>query len=413
MPFKHTFYTAIQALQDHKSRSILTILGVVIGVAAIILVMSIGKGVEALILNEVSGLGPETVVLRPGGNLTDITQTLYSQSITSSDIEALKRKQNVPNLVEIAPFVISYETLEYQGKLYRPSIFGAPAEFISNLFDLTLAEGNLYTDDDIDQEARVAVIGSEIREEVFGSSRAIGKQVKIKDRKFKVIGVLEKHGSIGGFNIDTLVLIPQTSVQTYITGTDYFAEVMIRADSPENVDKLAYDVWVTLRDTHNLSLHEEDDFNITTQEETIKSIETIVNIFTWFLIAMVAISLIVGGVGIMNIMLVSVSERTKEIGLRKALGATRKDILNQFLAEAIILTSLGGVLGIIIGTSVSFLVAIVLINQVDATSDWEFIFPVFGSILGVGVSASVGLLFGIYPANQAAKKSPIEALRYE
>lgn len=413
MPFKHTFLTAIQALKGHKSRSALTILGIVIGVAAIILVMSIGKGVEALILNEVSGLGPETVVLRPGGNLTDITQTLYSQSITTADIEAIKKKQNVPNLVEVAPFVISYEPLEYQGNLYRPSIFGAPADFIVNLFDLTLSEGHIYTEDDIEQEARVAVIGAEIREEIFGSSRAVGKQIKIKDKKFKVVGVLEDEGNVGGFNIDTMVLIPQTSVQTYITGTDYFAEVMIRADSPDNVDKLSYDVWATLRDTHDLSLHEDDDFNITTQEETIESIETIVNIFTWFLIAMVAISLVVGGVGIMNIMLVSVSERTKEIGLRKALGATNKDILNQFLSEAVILTSLGGMLGIFIGTSVSFLVSIVLINTVEATSDWEFIFPIAGSILGVGVSAAVGLIFGIYPANQAAKKSPIEALRYE
>ncbi|MCA9358799.1 ABC transporter permease [Candidatus Kaiserbacteria bacterium] len=411
MPFKHVLLTALQALESHKSRSALTILGIVIGVAAIIMVMSLGKGAEAMILGEVSGLGPETVILRPGNSLTDFTQTLYSQTITKKDIEALKRKQNVPNLVEIAPLVITYESVEYQGDLYRPSIMGAPAEFIANLFDIGLSEGHLYTDDDIDQEARVAIIGSEIKNDLFGSSRAVGKQVKIKDKKFKVIGVFEDKGNVGGFNIDTLVLIPQTSVQTYITGTDYFAEVMIRADSPENAEKLAYDVEVTLRDVHDLSFHEENDFNITTQEETIEMIQTIVTIFTSFLITVVAISLVVGGVGIMNIMLVSVSERTKEIGLRKALGATRQDILNQFLSEAIILTSLGGVIGIIIGASFSFLAALILSQTV--AEGWEYIFPVGGSLLGVGVSAGVGLLFGIYPANQAAKKSPIEALRYE
>lgn len=411
MPFKHVLLTALQALESHKSRSALTILGIVIGVAAIIMVMSLGKGAEAMILGEVSGLGPETVILRPGNSLTDFTQTLYSQTITKKDIEALKRKQNVPNLVEIAPLVITYEPVEYQGDLYRPSIMGAPAEFIANLFDIGLSEGHLYTDDDIDQEARVAIIGSEIKNDLFGSSRAVGKQVKIKDKKFKVIGVFEDKGNVGGFNIDTLVLIPQTSVQTYITGTDYFAEVMIRADSPENAEKLAYDVEVTLRDVHDLSFHEENDFNITTQEETIEMIQTIVTIFTSFLITVVAISLVVGGVGIMNIMLVSVSERTKEIGLRKALGATRQDILNQFLSEAIILTSLGGVIGIIVGASFSFLAALILSQTV--AEGWEYIFPVGGSLLGVGVSAGVGLLFGIYPANQAAKKSPIEALRYE
>lgn len=409
MPFKHVLLTAFQALESHKSRSALTILGIVIGVAAIIMVMSLGKGAEAMILGEVSGLGPETVVLRPGSSLTDITQTVYSQTITTADIEALKKKQNVPNLIEIAPFVVTYEPVEYQGGLYRPSIMGAPAEFIVNLFDLTLREGHLYTNDDIDQEARVAVIGSEISEELFGGLRAVGKQIKIKDKKFKVVGVLEEKGNIGGFNIDTLVLIPQTSVQTYLTGTDYFAEVMIRADSPENAEKLAYDVEATLRDTHNLSLHEENDFNITTQEETIAMIQTIITIFTSFLITVVAISLVVGGVGIMNIMLVSVSERTKEIGLRKALGATRRDILNQFLSEAVILTSVGGVVGVIIGASMSFLIAFILAKTV--AEGWEFIFPIGGSILGVGVSAAVGLMFGIYPANQAAKKSPIEALR--
>ena len=413
MPFKHIILTAFQALKAHKSRSALTILGVVIGVASIILVMSIGKGVEALILNEVSGLGPETVVLRPGNSLTDINQTLFSQSITKTDIEALKKKQNVPNLIEIAPFVLTYEPVEYQGEQFRPSIMGAPAEFISNLFDLTLSDGHLYTEDDIDQEARVTVIGAEISEDLFGSLRPIGKQIKIKDKKFKVVGVIEEHGNVGGFNIDTLVLIPQTSVQTYLTGTDYFAEVMIRADSPENAEKLAYDVEATLRDTHDLGFNEDNDFNITTQEETIEMIQTIVTIFTSFLIAMVAISLVVGGVGIMNIMLVSVTERTKEIGLRKALGATRKDILNQFLSEAIILTSVGGLVGVIIGASLSYIIAVVLTQTVEATSDWEFIFPVGGSLLGVGVSAAVGLLFGIYPANEAAKKSPIEALRYE
>lgn len=411
MPFKHIFLTALQALESHKSRSALTILGIVIGVAAIIIVMSLGKGTETLILSEVSGLGPETVILRPGSSLTDITQTLYTQTITNADIDALKKKQNVPNLIEIAPLVIAYEPIEYEGELYRPSIMGAPAEFIINLMSLSLKEGHAYTDDDINQEAKVAVIGSKISEDIFGASHAVGNQIKIKDKKFKVVGVLESKGTVGPFDIDTLVMIPQTSVQTYLTGTDYFAEVVIRGDSTENVDKLAYDVAATMRQSHDITFGEEDDFNITTQEETIDMIQTIVNVFTSFLVTVVAISLIVGGVGIMNIMLVSVSERTKEIGLRKALGATRRDILNQFLSEAVILTGVGGIVGIIIGVIVAFIISFVLAHTV--AEGWEFVFPISGSLLGVGVSVSVGLMFGIYPANQAAKKSPIEALRYE
>lgn len=217
MPLKHIILTSVRALRTHKSRSALTILGIVIGVSAIILVMSLGKGAEAMILDEVSGLGPETVVLRPGASMADITQTLYSQSITSSDLEALERKQNVPNLIEVIPFVITYEPIEYQGKVYRPSIMGGPAEFMFTFLGVELAEGRLYTDDDIDQEARVAVIGSEIREELFGSSRALGQQIKIKDKKFKIIGVAEDVGTVAGFNYDTLIMIPHTSAQAYIT----------------------------------------------------------------------------------------------------------------------------------------------------------------------------------------------------
>ena len=220
-------------------------------------------------------------------------------------------------------------------------------------------------------------------------------------------------GQVGPFNIDTLVLIPHTAAQTYITGTDDLAEVMVRADDPANVDKLVFDITTTLRDTHDIDFGEDDDFFMQTQQEIIETLETVVTIFTSFLVAVVAISLVVGGVGIMNIMLVSVSERTKEIGLRKALGATRNDVLKQFLSEAIIFTSIGGIVGVVVGASFSYLIALALIHSVEATAGWEFVFPVVGSIIGVGVSAAVGLVFGIYPANQAAKKSPIEALRYE
>ena len=411
MSFKHILITAIRGIETHMTRSVLTILGIVIGVAAIIIVMALGKGAQGLILNQVEGLGAETVILRPGTGIKDITKTLFTQTLVQSDLDALAKKQNVPNLIQISPLVIMYDAVEYQGTTYRPSIIGGSAEFMFGLLKVSPVAGRLYTDDDINQKARVAVIGATVKEDLFGNMDPIGQQIKIKDKKFKVVAVLDAVGEKGPFNMDELIMIPQTSAQTYITGTNFFNEVFLRADDPKNVEKMAYDIKLTLRETHNIRPGEDDDFDIQTQQNVIDQIETIVSVFTAFLVTVVSISLIVGGIGIMNIMLVSVFERTKEIGLRKALGATRKDILTQFLFEAVILTSIGGLIGIVLGTVISYLAALVLAETVAA--GWEFIFPLGGALIGFGVSASVGLIFGIYPANQASKKSPIEALRYE
>lgn len=411
MSFKHIFITAIRGIETHMTRSALTILGIVIGVAAIIVVMALGQGAQGLILNQVSGLGAETIILRPGPSIKDLTKTLFTHTLVQSDLDALEKKQNVPNLIEMSPLVIIYDAVEYEGKTYRPSIIGGSAQFLFGLLDVKLERGHFYTNDDITQKARVAIIGNVVKEDLFGNSDPVGQQIKIKDKKFKIVGVLEKSGQVGPFNMDELIVIPQTSAQTYITGTDYFNEVFLRADDPANAEKMAYDVTRTLRDLHDIGPNEDDDFNIQTQQNVIDQIETIVSVFTAFLVTVVSISLIVGGIGIMNIMLVSVFERTKEIGLRKALGATRKDILRQFLFEAVILTSIGGFVGILLGTVVSYIAALVLARTV--AEEWTFIFPLSGALIGFGVSASVGLIFGIYPANQASKKSPIEALRYE
>lgn len=411
MPWKHILITATRGLRTHLTRSALTILGIVIGVAAIIIVMSLGQGAQDLILDQISGLGPETVILRPGGDTTDITSALFAKSITQKDIAALERKQNVPNLESFAPIVLVSKTVEYRGSAYRPTIMGGSVEFVTDIIDVGLADGQLYTALEIEKKERVAVLGAEVKDDIFGNGRAVGEKIKIGDRSFKVVGVLKKAANSTAFGINKLVMIPHTSAQTYITGDDFYNEVMLRADSPDNAKKMAYDIELTMRASHNIDFDEDDDFNVQTQEDVIEQIETVINIFTAFLIAVVSISLVVGGIGIMNIMLVSVSERTKEIGLRKALGARGKDILRQFLTEAVILTSIGGVIGVLLGTAVSIGIAIVLAETV--AEGWSFAFPITGALLGVGVSAGVGLIFGIYPANQASKKSPIEALRYE
>jgi len=411
MNLKNTIQTALNALRAHIGRSALTILGIVIGVAAIIIVMSLGNGAQALIVDQVSGLGAETVVVRPGGGLADIQGTLASTALTQDDIEDLERRGNVPNLVSAEPFVIVGENVEYQGEKYRPTVFGGPAVFISDIFDVPLADGYLYSDSDIESNARVAIIGQDIKEEIFENRRAIGEDITIKNTKFEIVGLFEEVAPMTGFNFNEMVLIPHTTALTYLTASNSYNELIVVGDDPANVEKMAYDIEQTLRESHDLDFDEENDFTVQTQEEAIEQIESIVSILTAFLAMVVAVSLVVGGVGIMNIMLVSVTERTKEIGLRKALGARRSDIKRQFLYEAIILTGIGGIIGIIIGATISFLASIGLAAYVDP--NWRFVFPISAALLGVGVSAGVGLLFGIYPASQAAKKSPIEALKYE
>jgi len=411
MNYKYVFLTAIRGITSQLTRSALTILGIVIGVAAIIIIMSLGEGAQKLILDEVSGLGAETLILRPGEDKTDITAVLFTRSITKRDVDLLKRKENVPNLISVAPTVMVSDPVEYKGEKFKAMVFGGVAEFMVDMIDLKLADGELSTQKDIDQHARVAIIGYDLKQDMFGNESAVGKKIRIKKRSFEIVGVFEDTSNVGPLTVNEMVMIPYTTAQTYLTGNDYYNEVMLRADATENVQKMSYDIELTMRDAHDIDFGDDDDFNVQTQDDIIGQIKTIVNIFTAFLASVVAISLVVGGIGIMNIMLVSVSERTKEIGLRKALGARSKDILRQFLTEATILTGAGGVIGVAVGTFISVSISVVLARTI--AENWTFTFPVFGAFLGVGVSVIVGIIFGIYPAYQASKKSPIEALRYE
>lgn len=412
MNIDYSFKIAIRGLKTNRSRSALTILGIVIGITAIMMVMSLGEGAQNLILGQIQSIGSKTIAVVPGRQPKGIMDSLsvFTDSLKERDLTALEKKENVPHLSEIMPIVFGPGTAVFENESYAATIFGVTSLF-AKIYDMYPDQGRLFTDEEIKSYSDVIVIGFKVKDELFGSSDALGEKIKIKGRNFKIVGLLGQKGQFSFMNFDSAVIVPYTTAQRYIFGIKYFNRLVIEADKEENVARTVEDIKITLRNSHNITNPDKDDFFIETQESAMKTVSTIMNILTLFLAAVAAISLIVGGVGIMNIMLVSVTERTREIGLRKALGATEKNILSQFLLESMVLTALGGIIGIILGTSLSFLTSLVLSKFWNL--DWVFVFPLQAAILGIGVSAFVGLIFGLYPARQASRKSPIEALRYE
>jgi len=412
MHIKYSIKTAIGSLRANTSRSALTILGIVIGITAITLVVSVGEGAQALILSQIEAFGPTLLDVNPGrepSGLSDFAE-IFSDSLKQRDLEALRDPNNVQGVERVMPTVLQTDTVSYGGETYRTSIVGSDPYF-AEVFDMYPEEGANFTEGDVEARAGVAVIGSKVKEELFGDSDALGKKLRIKNRTFRIVGVFSHRGQMAFFNPDKLVLVPYTTAQQYLFGIDYFHSITVKAVSEDVVPRVQREVELTLRELHGIDDPAKDDFYVSTQADAAARIGSVTSILTALLVSVAAISLVVGGVGIMNIMLVSVAERTREIGLHKALGATPRDISRQFLLESVFLTAVGGVIGVILGFCFSFLASLVL-GQVLSTG-WKFAFSLPAALLGLSVAAAVGFVFGLYPARQAAKKSPIEALRYE
>ena len=412
MTFKNSLKTAIKGLRVNKSRSALTILGIVIGITSIILIMSLGKGAQELILNQVRGLGSATIIIEPGREPQGPSDfgSLFTDSLKDREVEALSKQSNVPGVEGLSPMVVLSTSVTFENEAHTFMILGA-APLITDIVDVYPETGQFFTDDQVQQLSPVAVIGSEVKEKLFGQSEALNQNIKIKGKTFKVIGISPKKGQVGMLDVDNSIIVPYTTALKYLSGMNYYHQILVKAKSEQVVPQTVEDIKATLRELHNITDPEKDDFQVATQEDIAERVGTVTSVLTIFLAAIAAISLVVGGIGIMNIMLVSVTERTREIGLRKALGATTKNILTQFLLESVILTCLGGIVGIILGIFFSFISALILSRMVG--SGWQFAVSVKAILLGLGVSAFVGLVFGLYPASQASKKSPIEALRYE
>lgn len=406
--------TAGKALRANLGRSILTMLGIVIGIISIVLVISLGEGAQRLILNEVEGIGAQSIVLRPGRQPegpTDIADTILSDSLKEKDVIALKNLQNVPGAASVDPAMFVPGNITYRDAIFRPTIFGWTSNAFERIFKITPAEGSFFTEDDIRLRVNVAVLGSNVKKELFGDANAINETVKIRGRSMRVVGVFAPRGQVAVFNLDDTVLVPYTTAQKTLLAVDHYHEIFITAKNDWDVNEVADDIRATIRETHNITDPEKDDFFVRTQQEAVEIIGTVTRVMTLFLSAIASIALVVGGIGIMNIMLVSVTERTQEIGLRKSVGASNRDILLQFLLEAVMLTGTGGIAGTAVAGGLLAIIALVARQYFGI--DWPLVIPPSAILLGVGVATAVGLVFGIYPAHKAAQKDPIEALRYE
>lgn len=400
--------SAYKGLSTSKGRSLLTILGIVIGIMSIMIVMSLGAGAQRLILDQVDSLGSKIVFVSDSRQKNGPPQA--TEALDDRDLVELRKKTNIPNATLVLPSAFTGERMTYGSEIFDGTVQGITSEW-EKTFSLTPSQGDFISPDDVQSSAKVAILGYTVRKELFPGEDPIGQYVKIKNTSYRVIGVLPEKGILSLFGYDQSLFVPITTFQNTILNAKYYGNFLIEVDDEENINTAVEDIKRTLRFTHNIQIGEDDDFEVTPQADLADRLGAITTGFSLFLISVAAISLVVGGVGIMNIMLVSVSERTREIGLRKALGATNKNILTQFLIEAIMLTGVGGIIGIILGGLFSYGAAQAI--RSFSGLEWSFEFPIQGMLIGLLVAVSIGLVFGLYPARKAAQKSPTEALRYE
>ena len=402
--------SSFKVLRANRNRTFLTILGIVIGIASVIVIMSVGAGAQSLILDQISSLGTDLVSITPG--YTDENgppATVYGIQVTTLKQKDTKALSKISEVKYIASYVEGIVTVQYQNQKEDTKVIGATAEYL-NVETIDLDKGDFFSKSDEDGISRVAVIGWQLAEDFFGDDDPIGQKIKVKKEIFKVIGVIEKRGSVGFENQDNLVVIPLGAAQKVIFGINYLHYIGMKVDGEDNVPYVSEQAKDIMRDQHDIDNPDKDDFTVYTTANFIETLSNITNALKFFLSAIAAISLLVGGVGIMNIMLVAVNERTREIGLRKALGATEKNIQMQFLIESIVVTLLGGVIGILLGALVSGGVAGVAAYLGYA---WGFVITIPSILMGVIVSGLVGTIFGWFPAGKASKLEPVDALRYE
>ena len=406
MNWTNLFRISLKALANNKMRAFLTMLGIIIGVAAVITMISLGQGAKKNIQDEISGMGSNMIMIHPGGERRGGVRLDPSemQTLKETDYQML-RKENL-FLAGISPNVSMSGQLISGNSNYPSSVSGVSTDYIS-IRQLNVAEGEMFTETDIRKSAKVCVIGTTIVENLFpDGDNPLGKIIRLNQVPLKVIGILESKGyNSMGMDQDDIVLVPYTTVMKRFRAIDYLEGIFASAISEDMTDLATADIKSILRRQHKLKDEEPDDFMIRTQQELSEILDTTTNLLTTLLACIAGISLLVGGIGIMNIMYVSVTERTREIGLRMSVGARSIDILVQFLIEAILISITGGILGILTGCGAS--------AAIRWLGDWPVAIQPWSVILSFLVCTVTGVFFGWYPAKKAAALDPIDALRYE
>ena len=400
-----TALIALRALCRNKMRSMLTALGIIIGVASVVAMVAVGNGAQARITSQVSALGQNLLMVFAGSKKSGgVNSGLGSASaITLEDASAIQRE--VPDVAAVSPEVSVTAQAIANGRNWSTTVVGESQDYL-RIRDWKLAAGSMFNASDIRSAAKIAVIGSKTANELFGPLNPVGQSVRIKNIPFTIVGLLESKGAgMGGANQDDRILIPYTTAMKRLTGDRYLRSVNVQIRSSDRMDIAQQQITSLLRQRHRLTSEQNDDFNIFNQKEIADTVNSISKIITLLLGSIAGISLVVGGIGIMNIMLVSVTERTREIGIRIAVGAQPGDIRLQFLIEAVTLSLLGGLIGVLCGVGASHLVGMF--------ADFKAVVSSGSIILAFGVSSVIGIFFGFYPAHKAAALDPIVALRYE
>lgn len=435
MIFFETLKIVFTSLKNNKARSILASFGVVIGIASVIIVYSAGEGLNGLILNQVSGFG--TNIIQVEIKFPSTKKGMAAESEMASRIAGgaqvttlnLKDKRDIEQLSNISACYAGFtgqEKVSYESEVKKTILWGVSPEFI----DVDKAEidyGRFYTVSEDKSLAQVAVLGKGIKEKLFNGSDPIGKFIKIGKSKYQVIGVLKEKGRMATYDFDEMIYLPVQTMQKKILGINHVIYIMSQVKNLDLASQTAEEIRNVLRENHHIPqpksseinylargssaiTADKDDFRVTTMSEMMDMLNTITNAITLLLLAIVVISLVVGGVGIMNVMYLIINERTEEIGLRKALGARQKDIIIQFLIETIILTFFGAIIGVILGIGIAYLIAFVARSN---DLDWNFSIPLKAYVTSLSFAFLFGILFGVYPARRAAKLNPIEAMRKE